>query len=100
MEHFEIQRYGTENANKEHLQRLASLISELNVKLAVAEAYAKEHNLAFSCDFGYGGRADFALHSLNGADWQGIEYDKSDIVLDEYGEEATHYWFTSTQGCM
>jgi hypothetical protein len=98
MERFTIDATG--KATPEIIQGLADLMHEVNSKIAEAEHYAKTHGLEFSCDFGHGGGASYGLHSVRGAEYQGIDYEDSDIQVDEWGQRAIYYWQTSTQLCM
>jgi hypothetical protein len=100
MERFTYDDWSNKKASPETLKKLADMMKDINAKISEAETFAKEHGLSFSCNFGYGGGASFGPHSVTGADWQGVEYDESDIAIDEYGDKCIHYWYTSTQSCM
>ena len=97
-EYFSINTY--KKATPEALQKLASLISEINDKIAVAEEYAKTNGLEFECDFGYGGRATYGLYGTYAADDMGIQYSPEDVIVNEDDEESVYYWYTSTMSCM
>lgn len=97
MNNFKVGYQSTED--KAILQELADRIAQINGLLNDLEVFAAKNELSIRADFGYGGRASFDLQMADRLDDYGVNYDRSQVKEDEYGDQVVYGWATSSMSC-